>query len=50
VRGVAQLHADREIEARRPAAEARDLHALPSSLSATQPIFQAPQKSSSLNV
>jgi hypothetical protein len=27
VRGVAQLHGDREIEAGRPAAENRDLHA-----------------------
>ncbi len=30
VRGVAPLHADREVEARRAAAEARNLHAVPS--------------------
>ncbi len=40
VRSVAQLHADREIKASRAAAEARDLHALPSSLSAIDAIMR----------
>ncbi len=40
VRGVAQLHADREIKASRPAAEARDLHSLPSLLSAPETMIE----------
>jgi hypothetical protein len=50
VGGIAQLHADREIKARRTAAKARNLHAPPPILLEARASWQRSQDISSLNI